>query len=74
MARTLDNAGMIRALKKWIGKRSQAEAAKELDVTPQYLSDVLNGRRGLGEMIPGKIGYLARTVYLLAPKRAKAAA
>ncbi len=36
---------------------SQGYVAKQLGVSDGYLSDVLNGKRGIGEKIPKALGY-----------------
>jgi len=36
---------------------SQGYVAKQLGVSNGYLSDVLNGKRGIGEKIPKALGY-----------------
>ena len=36
---------------------SQGYIAKQLGVSTGYLSDVLNGKRGIGEKIPKALGY-----------------
>jgi hypothetical protein len=38
---------------------SQKEAARELGISEQYLSDLLLGRRSVSEEIAGKVGYRA---------------
>jgi hypothetical protein len=46
----------LQILKARLGKGSQAELARELDVSPQYLHDVLNGRREPGRKILKALG------------------
>jgi DNA-binding Lrp family transcriptional regulator len=38
-------------------KGSQTALAKELGITPAYLSDVLNGRRGISDRFAALVGY-----------------
>lgn len=42
---------------------SQKAAARNLKVSPQYLSDVLNGRREPGKSILNALGYEKRVTY-----------
>lgn len=36
---------------------SQIKTAKELDIAPAYLSDILNGRRDVSDSVARKLGY-----------------
>ena len=42
---------------------SQAEWARRHDVSPQYLSDVLNAKADPGPKILGPLGYQSRVTY-----------
>lgn len=36
---------------------SQSEAAQEIGITQQYLSDILNGNRQISDTVAQKLGY-----------------
>ena len=57
--------GMLGYLKKYINKeyRTQKEAAKSLGVSQGYLSDVLAGRREVGDKLAKQLGYEKGVVY-----------
>lgn len=38
---------------------SGKKLAKKLDISEQYLSDILNGRRSIGEVVGLRMGYKA---------------
>jgi plasmid maintenance system antidote protein VapI len=42
---------------------SQKAIARELEITPSYLSDILDGRRDISDKIARKLGYAKETVY-----------
>jgi hypothetical protein len=44
-------------LQERVARANQAEVAKELGISPQYLSDVLNKRRELGKKILNAMGF-----------------
>lgn len=44
--------------------KTQAEAAKALKVSPQYLSDMLRGNRALSPKVAKFFGYKQVTVYV----------
>jgi phage portal protein BeeE len=50
---------------------NQRTAAKELGVSPQYLNDVLNGRRAPGEKLTRAMGYSRLTYYQQAAPAAR---
>jgi transcriptional regulator with XRE-family HTH domain len=57
MSRTLKTQDVINLLKKQVGiDGSQEQVAFSLGVSPQYLSDVLNGRREPGKKIYEAMG------------------
>jgi len=53
-----NNAQMIKVLKKYVDfKGTQKLAASMLGITPQYLCDILQGRREVSENVAAKLGY-----------------
>lgn len=46
----------IRILRESLGAESQAEVARKIGISPQYLHDVLNERRGPGDKILDYLG------------------
>lgn len=46
----------IRMLRESLGTDSQADVARKIGISPQYLHDVLNERRGPGEKILDYLG------------------
>ncbi len=66
----LDNAGMVTVLNRYAEfKGGQKAAADMLGITPQYLCDILQGRRDVSETVAGKLGYGREVVYRLHGKR-----
>ncbi len=60
----VDNAGIIAALLRYVDfKGSQKVAAEMLNISPQYLCDILQGRREVSEVFAGKLGYDKKVVY-----------
>lgn len=54
------------SLREWVGQsRTQVEAAKALEISPQYLSDVLHGKRDPARVLR-RIGYERLVHYRLA--------
>ncbi len=51
--------------------RTQAAAAKELGFTPQFINDVLNGRRGMTDNLADSLGF--RRVTFFVKKKPEAA-
>ena len=51
----------IRAIVREAG--SQVEAAKRLDISPMYLSDILAGKRGISDNVAAKLGYKRVVVF-----------
>jgi len=48
----------LSALKRLVKETgTQAAAAKQLDITQQYLCDLLRGRRGFSDAVASKLGY-----------------
>lgn len=44
-------------LKKRLKGKTQKELAKELNISPAYLNDILNGRRSIEPLAISKLGY-----------------
>jgi transcriptional regulator with XRE-family HTH domain len=44
-------------LKKRLKSKTQKELAKELNISPAYLNDILNGRRSIDSLAISKLGY-----------------
>jgi plasmid maintenance system antidote protein VapI len=42
---------------------TQVEAAKQLDISNAYLSDILNKKRGISAEIANKLGFVKTTVF-----------
>jgi transcriptional regulator with XRE-family HTH domain len=57
-----DKGDVVLQLRDKLEGRTQADLAEEMSVTPQYLSDVLSGRRDPGpkilEYLGLKVGYV----------------
>lgn len=64
VAKKLTKDQVIELLRKKQGERSAKELAEELDITPQYLSDVFLGRREIGPSILAPLGLRTETVYV----------
>lgn len=43
------------AMKEWLKDRQMKDAAAELDIRPQYLGDVRDGRRAISEFVMNKL-------------------
>lgn len=64
VAKQMLNVEQVRGLiKKRQGDRSASEFAKELGISPAYLSDVYLGRRDPGDKILSKLSIQRRVVY-----------
>jgi plasmid maintenance system antidote protein VapI len=48
---------LVTKLRKLAADSSLKEAAKALGISPQYLHDVINGRRKVSEKLGAKLGY-----------------
>lgn len=48
---TITHTMVLERLKRLQGRRSLRQFADELKISHQYLADVYNGRRGLGETV-----------------------
>ena len=57
-----EKGDVVLLLRDKLNGRTQADLAAEMDITPQYLSDVLSGRRDPGpkilEYLGLKVGYV----------------
>jgi plasmid maintenance system antidote protein VapI len=55
---------MIKVIEDMVDQHgSQKAVAEVLDITPSYLSDILQGSRGISEKLARKIGYIRETVF-----------
>jgi DNA-binding transcriptional regulator YdaS (Cro superfamily) len=63
----------IEELQRIVDAGSQTEAAKSLGISPQYLSDVLLGRRAPGKKILAALGLQRRMVYERVSKKRRTA-
>ncbi len=61
----------IQKMKLQQGDLTQAQFAKWLEVSPQYLSDVYAGKRAPGPKILEALGIIQRTEYESTKKRGK---
>lgn len=52
----LDKSHVVLELRDKLAGRTQADLAAEMEITPQYLSDVLSGRRDPGKKILDYLG------------------
>lgn len=60
----MTNEEMKQILWDMVAERgSQSAVASILKITPAYLSDILNGNRGISNEVAKKIGYFKKTVY-----------
>jgi hypothetical protein len=58
---------LLKLLRKQVRASSLGEVAKTLSVTPQYLCDVLKGRRGISDRLASNMGFIRRVTF--EPKR-----
>ncbi len=63
----MNSEAILEIINRRLETTSQRELAKELGVSPQYLHDVINGRRSVGTEIPKALGLEKHVEY----KRAK---
>ena len=71
----MDPLTLCRVLQKAVGRRKQQDVARDLDITPQYLCDILGGRKKLSAAVAirlkdalrvdGRKLYLAQAEYEL---------
>lgn len=59
----LDHQGVIALLRKKQGDRTAKELAEELEITPQYLSDIYLGRREPGPAVLDRLGLERDVIY-----------
>jgi hypothetical protein len=52
----MQNEDVITLLKKKMGDRTQLDFARELDISPQFLNDLLRGRRDPSDKILDYLG------------------
>lgn len=58
-----DEQGVRRLLRERCSQLSQKEFAEKYDISPQYINDVLSGRRMPGMLILDALGLSRRIVY-----------
>lgn len=64
MSDVLSQAEMRDKLRQYVAQfTSQARAAEELEITPPYLNDLLQGKRNISSAIAEKLGFTKKTVY-----------
>jgi DNA-binding XRE family transcriptional regulator len=56
MVAGMDNQDVVELLRKRLDIKSQTEIAKEIDVTPQFIYDVLRGARQPSDKILAYLG------------------
>lgn len=60
----MDAVGALNVLRRFVAEHgTQHAAAQALNVTDAYLSDILNGRRGLSDTMLDKLG-LAKEIVI----------
>ena len=50
---------------------SQRQLARQLQISPAYLCDVLQGRRDISATLATKLGYTKQTIYVKEPHTSK---
>jgi len=63
MRNTVIAFGLIEELRARARKSSQKQVAAELKITPQFLSDVLAGRREITSRVANAMGYERKIVF-----------
>jgi len=58
----------LQVLRGMVEKGSQVGAAENLGVSPQFINDVLSGRRGMTRALADKLGYQRVVTFLLKPE------
>jgi plasmid maintenance system antidote protein VapI len=54
----------LKRLKEFVGQfETKAEAARELEISQQYLFDILAGNRTVSDKVARKLGYRKEVVY-----------
>jgi plasmid maintenance system antidote protein VapI len=56
-------------LRRRVKESTQKDAAKSLKVTPQFICDVLKGRREISETLAKRLGYKRVTQYVPTGRR-----
>ena len=60
-----DLPGVVDLLRVLVSQEdSQASLAAEIGISPQYLNDILKGRRDLGETVLRYLGLQKRVIYV----------
>ena len=54
----MEASEVIKELKRRVGKTSQKEVAISFGMTPQFICDVLKGRRDMTENLARELGYI----------------
>lgn len=58
MANTIDHKQALELIKQLVkDKGSQLKAAKHLDISPQYIGDIIAGNREISGNVAAKLGY-----------------
>jgi plasmid maintenance system antidote protein VapI len=55
---------VIKELRRRVKATNQRQAALALDMTPQFINDVLKGRRGMTEELAKRLGYIRVVNYI----------
>ena len=64
MRKMVQSATLIEELRERSKKSSQKHVAEEIGITPQFLSDVLSGRREVTSRIANAMGYWREIVFV----------
>jgi transcriptional regulator with XRE-family HTH domain len=54
---------LIKVIKSYVACSSQKKVARHLNITPQYLNDILHGRRDISEQVADRLGYRRLVVF-----------
>jgi plasmid maintenance system antidote protein VapI len=60
----MEASEVIKELKRRVGKTSQKEVAAALRMSPQFINDVLKGRREMSENLARSLGYIRVVNYV----------
>lgn len=63
----MNENSILEMLKQRQGNRTRSELAREIGISPQYLHDVFNGRRGPGPKILAFLNIERRETYVRVP-------
>jgi plasmid maintenance system antidote protein VapI len=58
----MDDTAAMAELRKRLTGKTQKELAAAFDITPQYLSDILSGKRAISPKLANKLGFEPRLV------------